>query len=147
MNNWFLIIGLAGGLYAVFVFVHFVIDWVFQTHYEAMNKHNNTKIRAKHCLIYTAPFIPLMYVLGISPLWIAICAVVLFLSHFGEDTYLPVYWWAKHIRRHPLVTEKGLEGFKEMFGTPLGALLAIAIDQIVHLIFLWVPVIVCLLGL
>lgn len=92
---------LAGGLFAAFTFVHFVIDWVFQSHSEAMVKHNTPGVRAKHCLIYTSPFLPLLWWLGCRPYEIAVSALVLFISHFIEDTYAPVYWWAKHIRKVP----------------------------------------------
>jgi hypothetical protein len=204
-------IALAGGLFAVMTFIHFAVDWIFQTHSEAMQKHNNPRIRAKHCLIYTAPFLPLLWWLGCGRWEIVLSAVVLFGSHFIEDTYLPVYWWAKYVRRPPellyriVVTASGTmvqlpsgetfpltgkleevtsilqkaftvstrvwpvgaplwvkeiatqchegrltvaganevllrKGFLEFISGPLGKILMIAIDQIIHLAFLWVPV-------
>ena len=39
----------------------------------------------------------------------------------------------------PIVRERGLDGFKEFVDTPLGKILMIAVDQIVHLAFLWLP--------
>ena len=50
-----------GSFFALLTFIHFFSDWIFQTHSEAMIKHNNWKIRAKHCLIYTFIFIPFLY--------------------------------------------------------------------------------------
>lgn len=86
--------------------------------------------------------------LGVSPLIIVLCSIVLFSSHFFEDTYVPVYWWAKYIRRVPeLQTKDGWvarRNFADWVKTPLGAILMIAIDQIIHIYFLWVPVIAVL---
>lgn len=149
-------IALGGGLFAVFALVHFVVDWVFQSHAEAMVKHNNPFVRAKHCLIYTAGFTPLLYLLGFSAWEWFFGLNILFWSHFFEDTYVPVFWWAKYIRKPPEMTEPWKEsytrvdgsvafkvhppdakhGFVEFVQTPLGKILMIAIDQIIHLLFL-----------
>jgi hypothetical protein len=150
--NLVLQLALMGGLFAVLAFVHFFVDWIFQSHAEAMVKHNNPKVRAKHCLIYTAGFLPLFYCFGFSWWEWLIGVNVLFWSHFMEDTYAPVYLWAKYIRRPPEMTEPvkttGLDGYvtvgppdpKKGFGlfvqTALGKILMIAIDQIIHLAFL-----------
>lgn len=130
----------AGGLFAVLAFVHFAVDWVFQTHAEAMAKHNNWRMRARHCAIYTAGFVPLFWWLHVRWSVGIACTVLLFGSHFIEDTYLPVYWWTKYIRRVPTVRQKGILGFIEWAETPLGKILMIAVDQIIHLTFLWVAV-------
>lgn len=150
-------IALGGGLFAVFAFVHFFVDWIFQSHAEAMVKHNNPKIRAKHCLIYTLGFVPLMWALGFTNWEWVFGLNILFWSHFCEDTYLPVYLWAKHIRKPPEMIEPWKEtymrpngemafkvhpadpkrGFVEFVQTPLGKILMIAIDQIIHLSFLF----------
>ena len=146
-------VAMAGGLFVVFGFIHFFVDWVFQSHAEAMVKHNNPKVRAKHCAIYTAGFIPLMWVLGFN-FWDWVIGLnILFWSHFAEDTYIPVYLWAKFIRKPPEMSDVRKEpgpdgyvfvlppdpkkGFGEFVQTPLGKILMIAIDQIVHLAFLW----------
>lgn len=149
-------IALGGGLFAVFALVHFVVDWVFQSHAEAMVKHNNPFVRAKHCLIYTAGFVPLLYFLGFNAWEWFFGLNILFWSHFFEDTYVPVFWWAKYIRKPPEMIEPWKEsytrvdgtiafkvhppdakhGFVEFIQTPLGKILMIAIDQIIHLLFL-----------
>jgi len=145
-------IALMGGLLSILVFIHFFVDWIFQSHAEAMVKHNNPKIRAKHCLIYTAGFIPFMALFHFSwPEWL-LALNILFWSHFGEDTYVPVYLWAKYIRKPPEMTQPRKvpsldgyvevtapdpkEGFKEFIQTPMGKILMIAIDQIIHICFL-----------
>lgn len=134
----------AGGLFVIFAFNHFVVDWIFQTHYEAMNKTKNWKVRAFHCLVYTVGFIPLMWLLKFDGLTMGVSAAILFLSHFFEDTYIPVFLWAKYIRRIP---DLNREKFISMFGQPLGFTLFIAVDQIIHLLFLWPLVYFALVGL
>lgn len=146
-------IALIGGLFAVLGFIHFFVDWIFQSHAEAMVKHNNPKIRAKHCLIYTIGFVPLFCFCGFSVLEWMIATNILFWSHFTEDTYVPVYLWAKYIRRPPEMTEPrkqvGVDGyvsilppdpkagFVDFIQTAMGKILMIAIDQIIHLAFLF----------
>lgn len=160
-------LALTGGLLSVLVFVHFFVDWIFQTHSEAMVKHNNPKVRAKHCAIYTAGFVPFMWLFNFGLLEWLIALNVLFWSHFAEDTYVPVYLWAKYIRKPPEMTTPRpprvhlhidntpgadpfakvpcdckleppdpKEGFKEFIQTPMGKILMIAIDQIIHIAFL-----------
>ena len=142
-------IALMGGLFWVLTFIHFFIDWIFQSHSEAMVKHNNPKIRAKHCLIYTAGFVPLFIICHFSLIEWMVTLNILFWSHFVEDTYLPVMLWAKYIRRPPQMTQprKKVEvdgyvtvlepdpevGFKEFIETTIGKILMIAIDQILHI--------------
>ena len=141
-----------GGFLAVLVFIHFFVDWIFQSHAEAMVKHNNWKVRAKHCLIYTVGFMPLFWVCNFSWQETLIAANILFWSHFCEDTYIPVYLWAKWIRRPPEMTQPrkstGVDGyvtvgppdpkagFVDFIQTPMGKILMIAIDQIIHICFL-----------
>lgn len=132
----------AGGLFAVLTFIHFFSDWIFQSHSEAMVKHNNSLVRAKHCLIYTVFFIPLMLILGLAWWKLIIAAAILFFSHFYEDTYIPVYLWAKYLRRPPGMSpseteENNRKAFLEFINSVLGKILMIAIDQIIHLSFLW----------
>lgn len=192
---------LAGGLLSIFTFIHFFVDWIFQSHAEAMVKHNNPKIRAKHCAIYTLGFLPLLglfFYLNFLTLGELIASIlILFISHFCEDTYIPVFYWARYIRRPPtvrwqikLVDNKGvlfgpdgeeyrgpanqstdpngnqwrldlansvqigkdyfttqvnldkvneklhMRGFGEFVETPIGKILMIAIDQIIHITFL-----------
>jgi hypothetical protein len=161
MNDITLKVATAGGLFSAFALTHFFVDFVFQSHSEAMVKHINPHIRAKHCLIYTSAFIPWMYVLDFTFLEWYISLYVLFFSHFYLDTYHLVYLWAKYIRRPPEMTEPSVkkfydesfnekvsfakpdpkEGFKKFADTILGKILLIAIDQISHLIFLIVMVI------
>lgn len=141
-----------GGVFALLTLCHFVADWVFQSHDEAMAKSRNALVRARHCLVYTAfcgvaiwVMFPLTWAVG------GFIAGVLWLSHFLEDSYLPVYMWARYIRKPPEMTNKvseevpGIElaRFIRFVETMLGKILLIAIDQIVHLVFL-IPISVVL---
>jgi len=155
--NWVQVLALGGGLFALLAFIHFAVDWIFQSHAEAMAKHNNPKIRAKHCLIYTLGFVPVLYIFGFTFWEWVIGLNILFWSHFAEDTYVPVFLWAKYIRKPPEMVEPWKESYtqedgtisfrvhppnpKRGFGvwvqTPMGKILMIAIDQIIHLAFLF----------
>lgn len=132
-------LALGGGIFALLAFVHFFVDFVFQSHAEAMVKHNNPKIRAKHCLIYTLGFVPLIWLLDFEVWEWVVGLNILFWSHFIEDTYLPVFLWAKYIRRPPEMNPPAdpHKGFVEFIQTTLGKILMIAIDQIIHLAFLF----------
>lgn len=105
MNPHLVTLCLGGGLFAIMVFIHAFTDFVCQTHYEAMNKHNNAGVRARHCLVYTLGFLPLLGLLaifGALTAWEVFFAInILFWSHFVEDTYYPVVLWAKFIRKPP----------------------------------------------
>lgn len=145
-------IALAGGLLSILCFIHFFVDWIFQSHSEAMVKHNNPKIRAKHCLIYTVGFVPFMALFHLSLVEWLVALNILFWSHFCEDTYIPVYLWAKYIRKPPemsrpitvtytdgytkVLPPNSHTGFVEFIATPMGKILMIAIDQIIHIAFL-----------
>lgn len=154
-------IALMGGIFSILIFIHFFVDWIFQSHSEAMVKHNNPKIRAKHCFIYTLGFVPLLFFCNFSVLEWLFALNLLFWSHFCEDTYIPVYLWAKYIRRPPEMTEPRKEvgidgyvtvsppdpkaGFVDFIQTPMGKILMIAIDQIIHIAFL-LPIAWMILG-
>jgi hypothetical protein len=148
----------AGGIFSLLVFFHFAVDWLFQSHDEAMAKSSNWRVRWRHCEIYTFPFIPVMWLLKLTYIEMAIGILVLFFSHFFEDTYYPVLLWVKHIRKPPHFNPKShfnpvghhmpdfnskeadVERFKAFVSTPLGIILVIAVDQIIHISFLFVIV-------
>lgn len=130
-----------GGLFSFLAFIHFAVDWIIQSHAEAMVKHKHDGIRAKHCLIYTAPFVPILVWWGFDVVMVSGLSGVLFLSHYVEDTYKPVIFWMKHIRRHPafMPGKDDSEAFLEAISADggLGKILMIAVDQIIHLAFLF----------
>jgi hypothetical protein len=147
-----LIIALMGGLFAVLTMIHFLIDWLPQSHAVAMTKHNHAWVRAKHCAIYMLGFFPLFWLCSFDWFEFLVAGNILFWSHFYLDTYHFVYLWAKYIRKPPEMfqprKEVGIDGyitlllpdaragFVEFVQTPLGKILMIAIDQISHLVFL-----------
>ena len=159
-----------GGMWAFFLFFHFLFDWVFQSHTEAMKKSKpgGKLYLLKHCLVYAGLFTGMCAVIGMSPQALLITFLVLFVSHFIEDTYIPVYWWAKYIRkptisvvRHQqdcdwdpgtdecncelmyreivVETPKHFRVWLRNGRNPLALMLLIGIDQIVHMVFLFVP--------
>lgn len=111
-----------------------------------MAKATNHKVRARHCLIYTAGLAPVV-VLGVEGVEQgAFCLAILFASHFLIDTYMPVYLWAKYLRRPPTMADNEsvaplseMAKFKEFASTPIGILLVVSMDQAYHVLFL-VPV-------
>jgi len=101
-----------------------------------MVKHNNAFVRAKHCAIYTIGFVPFMELLHFTNWEWFIATNILFWSHFCEDTYIPVFLWAKLIRKPPEMAVDPKAGFVQFINTTLGKILMIVIDQIIHLLFL-----------
>jgi hypothetical protein len=123
------------------VLAHFIVDWIFQTNYEAMNKYKNIWIRMIHCLVYTIGMAISFYLCGARNLYIV--SLVLFVSHFIEDSYLPVYLWVKYIRRPvEMKYENSQRGFIRFSNTILGKILVIAVDQIIHIVVIWILAIV-----
>jgi Protein of unknown function (DUF3307) len=192
-----------GGWLALLVTLHFAVDWIFQSHDEAMRKPREWHVRAKHCAVYTLPFAALLSMTSWDIVRVFAMSLAVFLSHFVEDTYLPVLWWAKHVRKPPqmrrvvfargrvfpaapppdgrsppavpapshvplILSDDGMErdpkddfeskvvslfnggsisvkeaqesldldGFIAFVSEPLGKILLVAIDQIVHILFL-----------
>lgn len=185
---------IAGGLFALLVFWHFLSDWVFQSQKEALAKATNWRVRARHVTVYTVLFIPLLMLLSlrvghsmlgddggmsleIGPRFYLSLAI-LWGSHFFIDTYWPVMMWAKYLRRAPqfqdvvkpvwvpirsetvlpsgqkvigiklerkprpgwsdkvvdrITYDSDVDAFKAFFGTPVGAILCITMDQLCHI--------------
>ena len=145
-----------GGLLFLLSFWHFIVDWGFQSHKEAMNKSTDHKVRAKHCTVYLVGMWPLVYLASSDATTLITAAIVLWLSHFLIDTYIPVYLWAKYLRRYPTFwgpegtntidiqskrphVETEIDKFKALFKTPIGLILAISMDQAFHILYL-VPI-------
>jgi hypothetical protein len=144
------LIALAGGLYVPLVFWHFIADWLTQTEKAAQEKSHNKGILARHCAIYTIFFIPFIYIYDLGLVFGLLCGLILYGSHFLGDTYLPVFWWAKYIRKmtyaaHPDIKIRVTKP-DQVFGDgqfiDRGMLfkpsLILTIDQLWHLTFLWV---------
>jgi hypothetical protein len=146
----------AGGLFAWCVLIHFLVDWLTQSHKEAMSKHNHFFVRTKHCLIYAAGFLPLMYLFGFTPYKYIIGLLILFVSHHLIDTYISTFLWMKYIRHPPAFDilypnpknnkweKDDHKAMTEFISTPIGMILLIVVDQLTHFIFL-IPI--CYLAL
>lgn len=151
--------GSVGGTFAVLVFWHFIADWLFQTHKEAMAKARFPTVRAIHCLKYALAFLPVFWLLRSENATVAWSLVILLLSHYVIDSYVPVMLWAKHLRKAPQFTDAVFspaaeaggwsdrkidrktyrtdeEAFKAFAATPLGLVLMITMDQLFHIAFL-----------
>jgi len=140
-------------LFSLAVFWHFVSDWFFQSHTEALTKSRDDFVIAWHCLKYSVMFmIPVCWIgLGGSAMLCLLNLNILYWSHYFIDSYIPVMWWAKFLRKYPTfhgdsttLDDKNLsdlEAFKLMAATPLGLILIITIDQLLHIAFL-IPVVV-----
>jgi hypothetical protein len=78
----------------ILIITHFVSDWLFQPERWAVKKEKIAKYRFFHSIQYIILFIPVLYILNISLLWL----IWLFLTHFLLDDYKFVNWWNKHIK-------------------------------------------------
>jgi len=142
-----------GGIFSILTFVHFFVDFGTQSEKEAMVKWKDTKVRAKHCAIYTCAFLPIFFLVGLGWIGSLLATIILFMSHMYIDTYEPVYLWCKYIRKpwqmegpkkvvelgddkFEIITEESknpMRGFETYAATPIGKILTITIDQICHL--------------
>lgn len=90
-----------GGVFGLLVFWHFVADWLFQSHKEALAKASFPTVRAIHCIKYTLAFLPIFWLLRAENLTVVWSMLTLLLSHYVIDSYVPVMLWAKHLRKAP----------------------------------------------
>jgi hypothetical protein len=130
---------LTGGVFAVLVFWHFLADWVFQSHAEAMAKSKSNKVRAWHCLKYTVAFLPVLWLLHVPLASYVLVSGMLFFSHFFIDSYVPVILWAKYLRKDPAFSDPNNtteQAFLKMIEKPIGVILMITMDQFFHIAFL-----------
>lgn len=132
-----------GGIFALLVFVHFVADWLCQSHDEAVAKSQDNRIRARHCLVYSTLCTATIAVMTSHLEILGWSFVILFTSHYFEDTYAPVFLWMRCVRRPPGVVD--LNTFKSYAHTNMGLILLIVTDQLVHLLFL-IPIAVMIVA-
>ena len=108
--------------FSILIITHLVSDWFFQIHNWAINKKKNFKYLLYHCIQYTILFIPALYLLGISQIWL----IWIFITHLAIDNYWFVNTWNKYIKRAK---------------TPIPDWHLVVQDQILHVIVL-VPIII-----
>ena len=109
-------------IFEALVITHFVMDWLFQTKWEADNKSKKWLPLFVHSSIYTLGFIPVFFWYQIGFSWLAL----LFLSHVFLDRRPFEIWWLKTVKR--FTKENAPEWFWFM--------LLIAVDQTFHILVL-----------
>lgn len=120
-----------GGILALLVFAHFAIDWLSQTDTNAKLKSSHWPTLFWHSFTYACLMTPLMFLGSPSPMFILQSWLLLFTSHIIIDTYFPVFYWAKYIRRIPGLRVK--QDLKTVFETdPLSMIVCLVADQLFH---------------
>jgi hypothetical protein len=152
-------IALLGGLYVPLVFWHFVVDWLTQTEKMAEAKSENVVVLLLHCTIYTVLFVPILWLYDLGTEQVFLAGFALFTSHVVGDTYVPVWFWVRYIRR--MTYQPGGSGDRARILHPEDIFrvgqqldtsfyfkpsLVLVIDQLWHLAFLWVIPILALEG-
>jgi hypothetical protein len=113
---------LALTLFEALFITHFVMDWVFQTEWEAMNKSKKWSALCVHCFIYTIGFIPVFFVYEVNFLWL----VFIFISHIILDQRKFLMWWMEKVKRFNVQTTS----------ESLKLILLIGVDQTFHILVL-----------
>lgn len=143
----------------VLVLCHFAFDWLYQTHAEAIAKSQNSGVRFWHCVKYSVPFVPVLWLFGMGFWERQLSLLILCATHYVIDSYVPVMLWAKYLRKapqfdlvdpekaktmegwsdyrvEPVFYKTDMEAFKAMASTPLGLILVITMDQFLHILCL-----------
>lgn len=108
--------------FEILVLCHFVLDWIFQTEWQATNKPKNWQALFNHVSIYTFGMALAFVYLGIPLIW----SIWVFATHFLIDRRLIVPLIMKYI--------KGID--QKKIPESLFNILSITIDQILHLLVL-----------
>jgi hypothetical protein len=109
-------------LFEALFITHFVMDWLFQTKWEADNKSRKWLNLSVHCAIYTIGFIPALIIFKPSLLWL----IFIFVTHFLLDRRNFEHWWLEKIKRQKLEEELNWNEKILLIGT----------DQTFHLVVL-----------
>ncbi len=130
-----------GGVFALLVLAHIIADFLLQGHSEAFCKSFRSGVRAWHCVKYSVFLLSPWFLLGVKTNYI-LCFAISTVSHFILDSYVPVYFWAKYIRKDPDFGGSNFskEGnglrFHAFLRRPLGLILSLVVDQTLHLVTL-----------
>lgn len=81
--------------FIILVLTHFVSDWFFQPTPWAIKKVKYFRPRLYHAIQYSVIFLPVLYFLNLSLLWV----FWIFITHLLLDDYKLVKWWSKVIKR------------------------------------------------
>ncbi len=115
-------------IFEVFLITHLLMEWIFQTDWEAKNKKQNFLPLFRHSLTYTIGFAIVFWFYEINLLWL----ILIFVSHFILDKRDFEYWILEKI--------KGVK--KEECPDYLFEIILIGVDQTLHLLVLGI---ICLL--
>ena len=126
--------------FEMLVLVHFIADWIFQTHKQASEKSKDLKVLLEHSAIYTIFFIPVL-VFGLSSQLFSLFWILplLFVSHAFLDNRKFELWLFKKFKGIFIIS--GCPFYK-IKGEPVPLdmglfwIVFITIDQIFHMIIL-----------
>lgn len=114
-------------LFESFCLVHFLMDWIFQTRWEALNKSKNWVALFVHSLVYTLGFLPLFFFYKVNFWFLGI----IFLTHFILDRRDLEIW---------IMNLKGSK--KELLPEPLWMITLLGLDQTLHILVLAIIVMI-----
>lgn len=133
-------------------FWHFAVDWLAQSEWEAREKTRSKFVLMMHALIYGACMMVVMgetcAVLGTYenelhfgrwwPLPVALAWLPI--SHGLVDTYVPLTWWVKYVRRAEVLRGVALRDCRAIMSNaaqdPGARILFTTVDQIMHVMTL-----------
>jgi len=122
------------GVLGFFLLGHFFFDWGLQSHKDAIAKSKNFSVRFSHVLSYTLCMSVLFYVVMSDDIFgIFIVSSATAVLHFLTDDYSAPVLWAKYVRKAPEFEGIGiLAGATKFAATPLGIILLVMGDQLLH---------------
>lgn len=124
-----------GGIFALLVLVHFVGDWVFQSHLTATTKNRSFVSLMWHSTWYTVWCLTfLMPLENLDPVRFMCAGCFLLSSHLVIDTYWPLALWAKYLRKMPEPNDPRQK--EAWISSPMNPILFITVDQIFHMVCL-----------
>jgi hypothetical protein len=106
-------------LFEALVVTHFIMDWIFQTSWEANQKAEKWWPLLVHCAVYTLGFIPAFLYFDLSPAWLAF----IFATHAVFDRRKLEFWIMDKVKRF-----KKAESPEALYYIVL-----IGVDQTLHL--------------
>ncbi len=98
---------------------HLVMDWLFQTDWQATHKHASWRAALAHCAVYAFGFVPVFLFYHISWWWF----LILFASHVVLDHW-PISEFVLRFVKHAR---------KDRVPENLWLILNITIDQVLHI--------------
>jgi len=103
---------------------HFVMDWIFQTSWEALQKDKKWLPLFVHCFVYSVGFIPAFWYFNVNFIWL----ILIFVSHIILDRRKFEFWVLKRV--------KNIE--KEKISESFWNILLIGVDQTFHLAIIFI---------